>query len=407
MNKNDSAAVRIGRSLMTGMAVCGLAMLQAPTALASDHIDFPDCSADLCAGIEPATDLTDLMAWVPAPGRLALTMSVHINAQPASRFSDAVDYRFRIRRVQVSQGSNGINTPMPTPDPEIGISCRVDGRQAVCVSGSHTASVALDQVAGGGTDALRIFAGLRADSFFLDFKAAAATLGQQPKTGQPKMMMPLANPQNFSAQTGLTGNVLSVIVDLDVNEILGEDTALIAVSSEVVVRSDAGNGQRIDRAGRPEITNMTIRKSKFKMAYNQADTFALEPTQNELFQKLIGAGVKFWDGLDGSEQWTPDALKALTGVLVNDYLVVDTGKVCSVNDRTYLDIERAAAGQSPSCGGRTPNADIIDTMVSVYTGGVGAGRDDQGDGVDNPSRAASDAFPYLPAPHAGDAGDAG
>ena len=407
MNKRIPITSRIGRSLIAGLAVCGLVTLQSAPVLAADHIDFPDCPFDTCTGIEQATDITDLMAWVPAPGRLALTMSVHLNAQEASRFSDAVDYRFRMRRVQMAQGSGGVNSPVVTSDPEVTISCRVDGRgdsgQASCVSGSHTATVGIDQVAGYGGDALRVFAGLRADSFFFDIKAVGMTLGSV-KAGQPKLAMPLAKPENFSTQMRLSGNVLSLVVDLDVNAVLGQGAALIAVSGEVVVRSDDGNGARIDRVGRPEITNMTIRAPQFKVAYNRADTFALGDQEKALFQKLIGAGVKFWDGLDGGDHWTDQALTGLTAVLVNDYLVVDTGKPCSVNDRSYLDIERAALGEHSSCGGRTPNADVIDTMISVYIGGAGADRDSHGDGVDAPSRAAGDEFPYLPAPHAEGAG---
>src|SRR5258707_6673264 len=67
----------------------------------SDHGSGPRASAD------PVMDITDLYAF-PSPERpidLVLAMNVFPFAMPTALFSDAVDYRFRLRPVRV--GSSG------------------------------------------------------------------------------------------------------------------------------------------------------------------------------------------------------------------------------------------------------------------------------------------------------------
>ena len=66
----------------------------------TDHNSSPRAVA------EPAIDVADMYAFPSPsrPGQLVLAMTVFPNARPGALFSDAVDYRFRLRPVTVPAG---------------------------------------------------------------------------------------------------------------------------------------------------------------------------------------------------------------------------------------------------------------------------------------------------------------
>jgi hypothetical protein len=81
-----------------------------------------------------------------------------------------------------------------------------------------------------------------------------------------------------------------------------------------------------------------------------------------------------------------------------DFLVVDVTKPYT-EQGSFLEIELAAlAGKAhQTCGGRTLNDDVIDT---IFTQLVNAGNGPViRDGVDQATRPASHTFPYLAAPN--------
>jgi hypothetical protein len=81
-----------------------------------------------------------------------------------------------------------------------------------------------------------------------------------------------------------------------------------------------------------------------------------------------------------------------------DYLVLDVTKPYTERG-SFLEIELAAlAGKvHETCGGRTPNDDVIDTLFTTL---VNAGNGPViRDGVDQATRPASRTFPYLAAPN--------
>ena len=183
---------------------------------------------------------------------------------------------------------------------------------------------------------------------------------------------------------------------------------------------------RIDRVGRPEITNFTIRDQREKPAFNSDDVFNPAPAAYGRYREFLAAGILFWDGLDLEFDWGDPTLvelprfspalnadgQRLLGLLASDYLLVDTTKDCGVDARSYLEVEADAVGlpTTGSCGGRTPNDDVIDTYVSLLVAGLdqpwrpyveGQQWRQHGDGVNGPSRPATDEWPYLAAPHLG------
>ena len=107
------------------------------------------------------------------------------------------------------------------------------------------------------------------------------------------------------------------------------------------------------------------------------------------------ARLAMFDGLDGSVDWPlgPDGAYPLTGLLLADYLVLDLSKPYA--EDSFLEIERAALAGRPhrTCGGRSLNDDVMDTLYTLLVNG---GRDPTiRDGVDGPTRPASRTFRYL------------
>jgi hypothetical protein len=118
------------------------------------------------------------------------------------------------------------------------------------------------------------------------------------------------------------------------------------------------------------------------------------------YRARLNANLAFWDSLDGKIDWALDGHGAhpLTELVLADYLVVDTGKPY-VEQGSFLEIELAArrGEEHRTCGGRTLNDDVMDTIFTLLiTGGNGPAIRD---GVDQSSRPATDSFPYLAAPN--------
>src|SRR6185437_5047844 len=155
----------------------------------TDHFSGPRAIAG------PAGDICDLYAF-PSPersGHLVLVMDVLPMAPPDSFFSEAIVYRFRLR--PVTRAGIGASTAFPFAgeDQEIVFSCHFeaphqgkDGTAAVqegwCVasSGETLRFLVHDEQGGRSSDGLHVFAGLRADPFFIDLQAVS----ESQKTGR-------------------------------------------------------------------------------------------------------------------------------------------------------------------------------------------------------------------------------
>jgi hypothetical protein len=197
---------------LTGITAAG-------SGIASDHQDSPSGSSD------PTADLTDVFAFASPedPDRLVLAMNVHAGAFSDARFSDAVVYSFRVRE----EGDD---------DRELRIDCSFDDdddQRGQCTAYAFDVETGkLRQKTGGRTfavgevadedDGMRIFAGLRADPFYID--AAGAPSGIR------------GGAFSFTGQNALENrDVLSIVVELDVPDVFdgyGGDGKL-RVSAEV------------------------------------------------------------------------------------------------------------------------------------------------------------------------------
>jgi hypothetical protein len=137
---------------------------------------------------------------------------------------------------------------------------------------------------------------------------------------------------------------------------------------------------RLERMGRPEIKNVIMSPRKFDTVnrdleirdlYNAEDTFSLSRDYRGAYRSRLNANLAFFDRLDDKIDWPLDDRGGhpLTELLLADFLVVDTSKPFA--EDSFLEIERAVLAGRPhtTCGGRSLNDDIVDTLYTVLVGG--------------------------------------
>lgn len=161
-------------------------------------------------------------------------------------------------------------------------------------------------------------------------------------------------------------------------------------------------GTRIDRIGRPEITNFVVKAPALKEIYNAEDSFAVSPESVAQFTGVLKASLAKYDTYDSVVDMDDGMLTKLAEVLVDDTLAIDLAKPCAgVSSTSYFDIERAqiTGAKWTSCGGRSPNEDVVDTLITIYTNGPSKLTPRVSDGVDRSTGVAGETFPYLAKPH--------
>src|SRR4051812_36143128 len=365
----------------------------------SHHISGPRAVA------EPIADITDLYAFPSPerPGHLVLVLNTLPFAPPSARFSDALLYRFRLR--ELKPNDNGAGSPFsPLNEDEIVIDCVFstpepeDGGEQHCTctlpdGDTVTARVGSEpQAAGDGT---RLFAGPRWDPFILDAPAMLKTIA----TGKLAFTEPGA--------IYLDGkNVLGLVIEVDCASVLG-DLELVGVAAETLTTGKLN--VRLESAGRPEVPNMMLGPTQFDQVnrdleirdlYNMDDQFHPAHVYEGAYRARLNANLAFWDGLDGKVDWPPDEHGAhpLTELVLADYLVVDLTKPY-VEHGSFLEIELAARRGEPhrTCGGRTLNDDVMDTIFTLLIAG-GTGPPIR-HGVDRARRPAASPVPYLASPN--------
>ena len=364
----------------------------------SDHLSSQRALRD------PVVDLTDLYAF-PTPdaeGRLTLIMNVFPGAQPGAAFSDAVAYRFRLRTATVHPGEGRLTSVEPAEHSITVTFSDLDGtdhsRQTATflTSGGSSRTVAVGDLEDVGGDDLRVFAGLRLDPFFMDVPAEVRTRRTRELAFQP------VGENSVEGQ-----NALSIIVDCDVRAVLGDGIGpVVAVVAETTTLGLPMS--RFERKGRPEMKNFMLsqngndpanRDLDLRDLYNLEDAFALGDTYLAAFRARIDANLELFNSLDPRKD---SGLKVngsypLTGLLLDDFLIVDLSEPYSEDG--FLEIELAALeGRThASCGGRTPNHDVVDTLYTLIVNGIGG--EAVSDGVDQATVQAGTAFPYLAPPN--------
>lgn len=364
----------------------------------SDHGSGPRATAD------PVLDISDFY-FFPSPdrpGRFVLAMMVFPFAPSGALFSNAVDYRFRLRPVSIAQ--SGPRPAFAVADEERVISVTFDAPPAAgdidrfvqtgtCVGpAGETIRFRVGDESGAGSGPLRVFAGCRLDPFFID----------QTVTGGIRQTRQL--PERPSGKNTLDGqNVLGIVVEGDIPGLFGQDRGpLFAAIAETTT---IGSPRiRLERLGRPEIKNFLMldqsadpvnRELEIRDIYNMEDAFRLRPDYLGAFRARINGCLAVYDGLDDAISWPSDGEgnHPLTELLLADFLVADVTK--PFDEEGYLEIERALLrGEAhATCGGRTLNHDMVDTFLTFLVNGGSGPRIT--DGVDRPTVPASSVFPYL------------
>jgi hypothetical protein len=349
-------------------------------------------------------DITDFYAFPSPerPGNLVLVMNVFPFAMPTALFSDAIDYRFRLRPIEIgssgdrpafavsaSEGVISVTFGVPRPG-DAGDQPVQDGVCRTAVAETITLRVGDEH--GTEQNGLRVFAGCRLDSFFID----------QGISGGIRNSRRL--PSEIPGRNSLHGqNVLTIVVEGSVSRLFGiEDGSLFAVVSETTTIGSPL--VRIERVGRPEIKNFVMldktadtvnRDLEIRDLYNAEDAFKLMPDYAGAYRARLNSNLAFYDGLDGKTDWPLDAEgnHPLMELLLADFLVVDMSK--PYDDDGYFEIERALLrGVShETCGGRSLNVDIVDKLLTLLVdNGNGPGVTD---GVDRATVPASRTFPYA------------
>jgi Domain of unknown function (DUF4331) len=368
----------------------------------ADHNSVPRALAD------PVVDITDMYVFPSPerPGSLVLVLDVFPSAGPTAVFSDAVDYRFRVRPVSIASPDAG--AAFAVSEQEHTFSCRFahpvdsgDGetvQEGTCTAPTgQTVSCRVNDERGGSDQGIRLFAGRRLDPFFFDGVRAVQTMMAQ--------KLAFVNPGSSRQDRQ---NVLSIVVEVDVATMFAADAGpLFAVVGETTTVGSIT--ARLERFGRPLIKSVVLGAKAFDTVnrdldirdlYNQEDAFQIGPTYLGAYQARMNANLAFWDGLDGRTDWpaTADDAHPLTELLLADFMVVDVSKPFA--EDSYLEIERAllTGASHETCGGRAPNDDIADTFLTMLVNGGNGPR--ISDGVDQQAVQATRVFPYLVPPEA-------
>lgn len=364
------------------MILVSALLLTTTPAFSSDHIDGPVTTKHAVG------DITDLYAF-PAPSnpdRLSLVLNVYPMVSTKGHFSKKVQYNFLIRKVR------NVGKYFSTED-ETRLSCSFNDAHAplhYITCKSNDGLVARAEVGGSKSSGdFSLFAGMRSDPFFFNADWAITTSNES--------IIPPPNPKNTMSRL----NVLSIVIELDRPLIFGGDFELLAIAAESnTYDSPTSDPRRLDRVGRPEITNVTLVArggEDVRDEYNLESPFEVNlHNRQKYFSKIID-NLEYYDQLDNQQDWSRPEIEDLASILVDDYLVLDLTKPCT--ERTgFLAIELAILkGQAhDSCGGRQLNDDIMDTLYSTYINhNLGEAI---GDGVDKPYKKIANSFPYLRKP---------
>ena len=375
---------------------------------ASDHIDGVPIP-----GTHRQIDLSDLYVF-PAPGnknRLSILLNVYPGVADNGHFSEKVNYKIIIqevkpetsrKRFEILDGSASV------------LDCRFSEHQsgfwlfgtdqpgtAYCALSRQNKTIA--QIAADvgtmQTSADRriyFFAGPRSDPFFL---ASEQFIPVTKRKGFPTP----AGENHGNSLENL--NVLTLAFEFDYELIGGADDKYYAIAAEAYTDYKRQN-THLDRIGRAEITNLSLHSyddaTKIKRKYNRYRAFQneLANTQN-VFRERLKSNISAYDRYDEKRDWTDEDLQALTTVLLDDYLVINSAENCAREGNGYMRLEKALLlGEALNhCGGRELTDDIMNTLYALYIGGSAGRLSDFATGITRPyarsDKQLNSDFPYL------------
>lgn len=363
-------------------------------AVASDHIDGQISIQ------HPIADITDLFAFtIPEQSnRLVLIANFYPLAPRNAHFSSSVLYDFILSPASINNNSQ---FPLFQVDTKLRISCHFESSKKdhnpnwlTCNSDfANSVRTQVDDVhANWSENGMRVFAGRRSDPFFFNFDWAGdiSTKGIIPEPRAKNSMKAM--------------NVLSIVIEIDLKKYFAtEPPRLLAIAAETYTKDSVEvKYRRIDRIGRPEITNVALiahdGEDDLRDLYNQEKPFDLSSTNITLYRERLHKNIKYFDQLDGKQDWQKKEIEHYVELLLRDYLVIDLSKPCDLNRPQYLAIELALldSEKAQTCGGRHPNDDIMDRIFTTFIN-AGSGEHIR-DGVDQPTFTILPHFPYLAEP---------
>jgi hypothetical protein len=360
----------------------------------SDHVDGPRSIG------EPAADVSDLFAFISPenPARTVLAMCVFPSAGEDAVFSNAIDYSIVVRRVTVTGMGN--NAGFEPAEDEVRFSFRFEvltrdaggtpvQRGTCTLLDRRKLAFTVNDKKGASTPEsdVRVFAGLRSDPFYL-----AWDVGKLKKL--PNLLQ--------------HDNVLCMVVEFDTSRVLDpvKGSLFGAIAETVPIPQPPTPlgypAPRIDWVGRPEQTNMRFNNpampgiDDLRDLWNQQTPFAISKELQPLFLQRLKDSFAVWDGLDGTADWTPEALAANANVFLGDFLLFDVAK--PITDQSHLEIEKSTLNGRPyqTGGGRTVDANVIDILLTWL---VNRDREFLQGGATGATQPGMKVFPYLAAPN--------
>jgi hypothetical protein len=159
---------------------------------------------------------------------------------------------------------------------------------------------------------------------------------------------------------------------------------------------------RIDWVGRPEQTNIRLHNpamvgiDDIRDLWNQQTPFALSEQRRPLFLQRLRDSFATWDQMDGTADWTPEALAANANVFLDDFLLFDVAK--PITDDSHLEIEKSTIAGRPyqTGGGRTVDANSIDILLTWL---VNRDREFLQGGAPGATKPGMKVFPYFATPN--------
>jgi hypothetical protein len=366
--------------LVAGSLVVFLLTAVAGTVRASDHLDSPATVAN------PQADISDVYAWKSVDNRqinFVMTLLGHT-------FSDKVEYVLHIdsgKSFGHTTASTSITCRFPAAN---SVTCNLG--QADSVSGDPTGTSGIE----GRNHRFRVYAGLRDDPFYNNIKgllaayqAARAAIDSGARVdaaGCPHfdeatartILDQMSHTEGAAAQNLLYNwTVSAIVISVDISAIT-RGGALLAVWGTTSIA-----GKRLDRMGRPFVTNTLLGIAPFspddasgilRQKFNEA-----LPRDTAEFVADLQKSLAFQDSLDGhcgnqllaTPEEAPLRYQTLAKVFSDDRLWVNSAaSVCT----QFFSVELASlAGQQAltnDCGGRAPTYDTSNVWRSLLIAGT-------------------------------------
>jgi len=332
-----------------------------------------------------------------------MVLNLHPLAPHGAAFKVGVSHDFIVRQLKVREhgfvtgkefrfSCQFLDPPAGKSGSQTVICIAPDGTR---ISGETGRTIVADSRGGN----MKLFAGLRSDPFFLNTEKCFPSNRQE-----QELFSAIQSPNDID---GL--NVLSIVLEINVKS-LGNSTteSLFCLAAETT----ANDGRRLDRVGRPEVTNIWLgdevgdikepeadnHHDDIRDIYNLDDTFSVSDEHKALYSQRLRAMTALYDVVDGQVDWTRTLADRFVAIAMDDYYVFDVFK--PINDESYFEIERAVMDgrEWKTFGGRTLGADAVDSAINILIS-RNEGNRRLRDGVSTPTKSADASFPYLAEPN--------